>query len=177
MGRRRAVEREAAWEVTTFRQVFETWWIEVPLGFEETWVDEGGYWHAWDAHRSVSLSSTVLTEPDGRPADAAEVAEWLASGPMLEGEPIDDAPPGMLARATIIHTDPDSRASRAITGWVAVDGRVLIATVTSDDLDWARETWRSIGYRAAPLPAAAAVPDAAATASRRRRPGWDRALH
>lgn len=175
MGRRTTtLDRAAERELIGFRQVFETWWIGVPVGFEQTWVDEGGYWHAWDEDRSVSMSSTVLTGPDWRPAPTDEVAEQLA--PLLDGEPIDDVPPGLVARATIIETEPGSRAGHAVTGWVVADGHVLIATITSDDLDWAREVWRSIGYRPAPPPERATTPPRS-TPHPRRRPGWDRAVH
>jgi hypothetical protein len=175
MGKRTTtIERAAARELIGFRQVFETWWIGIPVGFEETWVDDGGYWHAWDADRSVSMSSTVLREPDGRAVATGDLEEHLA--PMLDGEPIDDVPPDLVARATVIDTVPPSRASRAVTGWVVAEGRVLIATITSDDLDWARETWRSIGYRPAPLPAAAAQRPGTEPPCRRR-PGWHRTVH
>jgi hypothetical protein len=138
-------------EIAIVRQIFETWWIELPDGFDETWVADGGYWHAWDGHRSISVSSTVLTDrvtDVAAPAD--EIVEMLAG--CLEGEPIDDLPPGLPGRAAIIETDPRSRASRAVTGFIAVDGRLLTATITSDDIDWAKRIWRSIGYRPAPLP-------------------------
>ncbi len=127
------------------RQVFETWWIEVPAGFDESWVADGGYWHAWDAHRSVSVSSTVLTDDAGRPAPADEV--MAALGGLLEGDPIPDVPPDLQARATVVDTDPGSRASRALAGLVVVDGRVLIATITSDDIPWATRIWQSIRYQ------------------------------
>jgi hypothetical protein len=137
--------------VAIVRQVFQTWWIELPDGFSETWVPEGGYWHAWDRHRSISVSSTVLTDREtDAPAPAAEIVKMLAK--TLEGTPIDDLPPGLQGRAAIIETDPGSRAPRAVTGFIAVDGRLLTATITSDDIDWAKRIWRSIGYRPAPLP-------------------------
>jgi hypothetical protein len=86
-------------------------------------------------------------------APAGEVFDRL--GGMLAGEPIDDLPPGLLGRATVIDTDGEARASRAVTGFIAVDGRVLTATITSDDVEWAKRIWRSIGYRPAPLKPAA----------------------
>ncbi len=156
MGRRSATNLAARTtlpdgrEVAFVRQVFEAWWIELPDGFEETWVAEGGYWHAWDRRRSISLSSTVLTDRDtDEAAPAAEVLEQL--GGTLTGEPIEDLPPGLLGRATIVDTDPEARAARALTGFIAVDGRVLVATIHSDDVEWAKRIWRSIGYRPAPL--------------------------
>ena len=137
-------------ELVIVKQVFETWWIELPAGFEECWVDDGGYRHAWDAHRSISLSSTVLIDSQAdRPASTAEILDQLTGA--LEGEPIDDLPVSLLGGATIIPTDPAARASRAVTGYLAVDGRVLTATITSDDIDWAKRIWRSIGSRPAPI--------------------------
>jgi hypothetical protein len=149
-------------QLLVVRQVFETWWIAVPAGFDESWVAEGGYWHAWDEHRSVSVSSTVLLDDAGRPAPAAEVMDSLRE--LVEGEPIAEMPPGLQGRATITGTDPGSRASRALTGFVVVEGRVLIATITSDDLDWAVRIWQSIGYR----PAAIRTPGAPRDAGRVR---------
>jgi hypothetical protein len=158
MGKRRAAGRRTTAkmpavdrELLVFRQVFETWWIAVPAGFDDCWVAEGSYWHAWDDHRSVSVSSTVLVDDAGRAAPAAEVLDSLDG--LVEGESIAEVPPGLQARATIIHTDPDSRASRAVTGFVVVDGRVLTATITSDDVPWAVRIWQTIGYRPAPVPA------------------------
>ena len=133
------------------RQAFETWWIGVPWGFDERWIAEGGYWHAWDRRRSVSVSSTVITDEGGRPVTAAEMVDRFAG--VVQGEPIAEAPDGLAARATVVRTEPGSIASRALTGFVAVDGRVLIATITSDDLEWAVRIWRSISYRPAPIEA------------------------
>jgi hypothetical protein len=157
MGRRHAIRTRAprgalpgGRELVIVKQVFESWWIELPPGFRECWVPEGGYWHAWDPRRSISLSSTVLRDREtNEAAPAAEVFDRL--GGMLAGEPIDDLPPGLLGRATVIDTDGEARASRAVTGFIAVDGRVLTATITSDDVEWAKRIWRSIGYRPAPL--------------------------
>jgi hypothetical protein len=141
------------------RQVFETWWIAVPAGFDERWVADGSYWHGWDEARSVSVSSTVVTDEAGRPVPAAEIMERLAG--FIEGEPIAEAPPDLLARATIIRTDPDARASRALSGLVVVGGRVLMTTITSDDLDWAIRIWRSIRYQAVPGDGSRAAPQRA----------------
>lgn len=159
--------RRTALEPLMYRQVFETWWIGVPPGFSEDWVDEGNYWHAWDEHRSISMSSTRILQEDGQPVPATELLAHLVT--LLEGEPVEDVPPGLDARATTIVVEPPSRAARALTGYAVADGRALLATITSDDLEWAKATWRSIGYQASapPLP----------SAPRRSRPGWDRAAH
>jgi hypothetical protein len=42
------------------RQVFETWAIQVPATFAETFVEDDPYWHAWDAVRSVSLTGVLV---------------------------------------------------------------------------------------------------------------------
>jgi hypothetical protein len=137
---------DAARETLTVRRVFETWWVPVPDGFAERWIADGNYWHAWDERRSISVSSTVLTDREtGRPVMAEEIARTFAT--LLRGEPIDDVPPGLRGRATIITTDGDAPAARALTGCLAADGRILIATITSDDLAWARRIWCSIAYR------------------------------
>ena len=160
-----APARVNGFELAIVKQVFETWWIELPAGFDETWVDEGGYWHAWDDHRSISVSSTILVDREtDRPVPTVEIIDQFTG--MLEGEPIDDLPPGLHGAATIITTDGESRASRALTGYLASDGRVLIATITSDDLDWAKRIWRSIGYR--PAPVRPALNRAARRAEKRR---------
>src|SRR5262245_35033541 len=84
--------RQAHREVLVARQVFETWWIGVPWGFDERWIAEGGYWHAWDRRRSVSVSSTVITGEGGRPVTAAEMVDRFAG--VVQGEPIAEAPDG-----------------------------------------------------------------------------------
>jgi hypothetical protein len=172
----------AGGELLGIRHIFETWWIGIPVGFDETWVDEGGYWHAWDLTRSVSLSSTVVNDERGRPVPADQLAEAFTG--ILAGEAVDEGPEGLLGLATTGPADPDARASRVVTGAIAVDGRVLVATITSDDLDWSLAVWRSIqhgpGHGGALPGHAATTRESRARAdppARRRRPGWDRAVH
>jgi hypothetical protein len=138
-------------EADEARLVFPAWSIVVPVSFAETFVSEGSYWHAWDASRSVSLSSSVLTDR-GRPVEpAAIVARCPARVLAPAGSPIDTLPPGLVGWAAIVPVE-EGRASQALTGLLAVRGRVLVATITSDDLGWARRTWRSIRSLPAPLP-------------------------
>jgi len=46
---------------------------------------------------------------------------------------------------------------------LATEGRLLLATITSDDPEWARRVWRSIRGHSAPFPS-----------RRERRARWDR---
>jgi hypothetical protein len=158
----------APFTMTILRHVFASWWISIPPEFDEDFVHEDGYWHAWDARRSVSLSSYVITDrtTDRRPVPARDL---LARLPAPDGEPV--APPDGLAGWAAVIPVPDSpRASRAISGMLVVDGRVLLATITSDDIAWATEVWRSIQYSPTPV-ATPPAPDRAvrrATAGRRQ---------
>jgi hypothetical protein len=129
-------------EVSATRRVFEAWSIEVPIFFVETFVEEGSYWHAYDENRSVSLTSIVVTDM-GRPVKAELLAGQI---PPLDGERVEDMPPGVMGCAAIAAADESSRAMQALSGILAVEGRILIVTVTSDDLEWARQVWLSIRY-------------------------------
>jgi hypothetical protein len=39
---------------------------------------------------------------------------------------------------------PAAVASKVLSGFLVAEARVLLVTITSDDLDWARDTWLSI---------------------------------
>lgn len=56
-------------------------------------------------------------------------------------------PTGFDGWALDVEAEQPARASRAISGLIAVDGGVLIATVTADDCDWATGVWWSIRRR------------------------------
>lgn len=130
-------------EVTTRRRVFSTWSIEIPDEFRETFIFEGGgYWHAYGSTRSVSLSSILLTE-HGRPVSSARIVRKLR-GVAPPGEPVFERPTDAPGWAVIADADPGARASRLLSGAIAVDGGVLLVTITADDLDWVRSTWMSI---------------------------------
>jgi len=122
------------------RRVFSAWSVEIPAGFAETFVLEDGYWHAWDDHRSVSMTSIVVTERN-RPVSLAELAAWL---PSMEGTPIDDMPHGLVGHATLGPSIGPARASTILTGILAIHGRVLLVTVTAEDEDWMLAVWTSI---------------------------------
>ena len=123
------------------RRVFGSWSVAVPPAFEEAFIEDGGgYWQAWDEHRSVSLSSFVVND-DGGPVPADELAEQVSP---LEGEPIDVVPPGLTGRASEADTESPAIASRALSGVLCAHGRVLLVTITADDRAWVRETWLSI---------------------------------
>ena len=130
-------------DILIARQVFETWWIRIPPDFEETFVEPEKYWHAYDDRRSVSLTSQVITEK-GRPVPADALARQVL--PIISGEPIDELPDGLLGRAAIVTTTPPAIASLALSGMLVTEGRVLLATITSDDVAWARQTWMSIAF-------------------------------
>ena len=133
------IESDAPVEPTITRRVFGAWSVEIPATFAETFVD-GSYWNGYDDQRSVSLSSVLLTDADG-PVSADRIVRQL---PPLEGTVLDDLPPDLIGWAVTIETEPPAVAKRALSGMLAVDGRLLIATITSNDPEWARRVWRSI---------------------------------
>lgn len=132
-------------EATVERRLFPTWSIRIPVGLEENFHTDEGYWHAWDEHRSVSATSMTLTD-GGRPVRAKRILRRMRSLPGMDG-PTVVPPDGLLGWAVEIQTPPGSRASRAVTGIVVVDGRLLLVTVTSDDIAWATRVWLSIRER------------------------------
>ena len=134
-------------EPTIVRRAFPTWSIEIPESFEETFVDDGSYWHAYTDDRSVSLTSLQITDGT-RPVPATEIIREMDG--VISGEPVIEGPDGLLFRAAIDDAPKSSRASRLLSGLIASDGRVLLVTITSDDLDWARKVWLSIRGRGAP---------------------------
>ena len=117
------------------------WSIRIPASFGETFVREDDYWHAWDPNRSVSLTSIVVTDR-GRLVEAAEL---LQTSPPLAGEPV-PTPPGLVGWARAAPAAHRARASRAISGVIATDGRLLLATITGDDARWTTATWLSIRH-------------------------------
>ena len=133
-----------ATEPAVLRHVFRTWWIRIPRSFEETVIYDDSYWHAYDEHRSVSLTSLMLDDGSG-PVPAAEIFRHATQ--ILRGLPVDEAPPGVRARAVTARAPRSSRARRLLSGVAAVDGNLLLATVTSDDQEWARRVWVSIRHR------------------------------
>lgn len=133
---------------TEIRHVFPSWSIEVPPSFQETLIEKDAYWHAWDETRSVSLSSMLICDERGRPVDAREIEDKMRS--QLLGDPVAVAPRGLIAWATTSAAIKPARASRMLQGMVAALGKVLIVTVTSDDLDWAQQVWLSIRHHEPP---------------------------
>lgn len=113
----------------------------MPVSMEETFVHEGqGYWHAYSYDRSISLTSMSLTDGE----DRVPAAEIVAKLPLNFGVPFAELPPGLDGWAVTDRADPDARASKLLSGIVAVDGHVLIATITCDDEAWTRRVWLSI---------------------------------
>ena len=127
-------------EPTSVRRVFASWSIELPESLAEAVVDENAYWHAYDEHRSVSLTSLVLTDKRG-PVKAARIMRRF---PTLDGEPFKPLPPGLVGRVVTRVDDPDARGKHVISGMLATDGRVLVVTITGDDPGWVRATFLSI---------------------------------
>jgi hypothetical protein len=130
-------------EPTVIRQVFPHWSITIPAAFEETFVHEDGYWHAWDDRRSVSLTSLMIADHRKRPVPSRRILEQFPAG---QGNRV-AMPTGLDGWAVDVAQEQPARASRAISGLVVVDGGVLIATVTADDHAWATGVWRSIRRR------------------------------
>lgn len=134
---------QAAWaDSETLRRVFPAWSIVVPDTFAETFVDES-YWHAWDEHRSISMTSLLITDGT-RPVTAAEFLEQLPEMPVMAGTPVDELPPGLLGVAVTCPSTPPARASLLLSAILATEGRALLVTITSDDLAWARRIFKSI---------------------------------
>jgi hypothetical protein len=131
------------------KRPFEAWSIVVPSTFAETFVEEGSYWHVYDAHRSVSLTSVLLTGDHG-PVPRQAILAQLGGAAPRDQTPVDELPPGLEGWAVEGEVPQPARASRAVSGMVATDGRVLIATITSEDLGWARGIWISIQAHPAP---------------------------
>lgn len=129
------------------RRVFSAWSIAIPASFCETFFADDGYWHAWDEHHSVSLSSLVLADESG-PIPAALIMRQF---PTLDGRPLNNLAPGLLGRAAEGTAEQPARASQALSALLAADGRALVVTIVSDDREWARTTFQSIRYIAASI--------------------------
>jgi hypothetical protein len=134
-------------EPTVERRAFEAWSIQVPATFEEVFVVEDGYWHTYDEHRSVSLSSVVISDMAG-PLSAHRILEQATP---LDGTPVDQMPPGLPGLATTSAAPQPAIASRILSGVLATRGPLLLVTVTGDDLEWAMRVWVSIRSHPAPL--------------------------
>jgi hypothetical protein len=132
--------------VTEVRRVFPRWSISVPVGFSETFVADDEYWHAWDRDRSVSLTSVVIDDLDGRPVSVRRILKQVTppAGERLR------MPPGRDGWVVVVTPPKPTRASRAITGIFVVKGRALLATITADDPEWAWATWCSIRFESVP---------------------------
>jgi hypothetical protein len=131
-------------EPMVVRQVFPRWAMTIPVDFDETFRAEDGYWHAWDERRSVSLTSVAISDRHGRRVSAARILKRIVNLIPVEGSDRLPMPAGLDGWAVIITPEPPARASRAITGIIAVEGTALLATITSDDLSWATIVWMSI---------------------------------
>ena len=133
-------ESDAPEERTTTRRVFEAWSLEIPAAFAETFVEDGSYWHAWHDDRSVSLTSILINDAQG-PVSADRIVNEL---PSLDGRVLDELPPDLLGQAVTGPTVQPAIAANMLSGILAIDGHLLVATITGDDIDWTRRVWRSI---------------------------------
>lgn len=139
--------------VSIVRRVFPSWSVVIPTTFDETLLTEPDYWHAWGEDRSLSLSSFVLTDDQG-PVPAQQILERV---PPPAGTTIEVLPRGLVGWTVEVEADPSARASRALSGMLAADGKVLLVTIASDDPEWSRRTWSSIRCHGASIAAAASV--------------------
>ncbi len=128
-------------ERTSLRRVFPTWSIEIPASFRETFIQQDGYWHGYDAQRSVSLTSVAVSD-DRHPVSAERIERDMR--PAVEGKRVDELPDGLRGWAVTASAPALARASRMLTGVLITEGRLLLATITSEDLAWARAIWLSI---------------------------------
>ncbi len=122
------------------QQVFPSWSTAIPSSLAQTFLEEDGYWHAWDGHRSVSLSSFTLMDGD-QPVPAGMIVRQIPPG---HGVRVRRLPPDLVGWGIEAKAVQPAPASWTLSGVLAADGRVLLATITSDDIEWSRETWRSI---------------------------------
>ena len=73
--------RQSVSEPMIVRQVFPGWSIAVPAAFREAFVDEEdaeAYWHGYDDHRSISLTSYLIVDEFRGPVSGEELTRALA---------------------------------------------------------------------------------------------------
>jgi hypothetical protein len=138
------------------RRAFHAWSVALPGSFSETFIEADNYWHAWDEHRSVSMTSVVVKEKR-RAVTARELIDTMSVVVTGDGDPVEGVPEGLIGCASFGPTPQPARASSALTGLLATDGRALLVTITSDNFDWARSTWLSIRSHPAELNVALAT--------------------
>ena len=129
------------------RRVFPGWSLAIPPSFSETFIEEDAYWHAYDARRSVSLTSFLMIDQFGDPVDRQALAEQLEP----DGVAVVEPPPGLLGWGKHGRAIQPARAKRTLSGILATDGRALVVTITSDDVAWSRKVWLSIRNHPVPL--------------------------
>jgi hypothetical protein len=125
------------------------WSIDVPGSLIEEY-DEEGNWSAWDAQRTVYLSSLGVAGRHGV-ATAAELIEGarksISEVPILSF----DEPPRLGVAAFGEYAEPEGH-TLYLTGRVAVPGSLAICTIEFSDSalqPWAEAIWRSIENRGA----------------------------
>lgn len=135
-------------EQMVLRRVFPGWSLTFLRSFSETFIEEDAYWHAYDARRSVSLTSFLMVDQFGVPVDRQALAERLLPE---GGADVEEAPPGLLGWGMHGRAIQPARAKRTLSGILAADGRALVVTITSDDAGWSRNVWLSIRNHPVPL--------------------------
>jgi hypothetical protein len=138
---------DAVWVHT---QVFPSWSVTVPRSLTVTdpeCAEDEGYWHARDAHRSVSLTSLLVVDAsNAEPIPASMIIGNVAARVLPRGRRIQDVPAGLPSRAVYAKVAGSQVAAHALQGLVAAEGVALVATITSDDEAWCRKVWMSIRH-------------------------------
>jgi hypothetical protein len=142
-------------EPMVVRRVFPGWSICIPRSFREVFQEDEAYWHAWDASRSVSLTSFLMIDENG-PVEREVLATVM---PPDRVGVLEELPPGLVGWAKDGPAVQPARARHAISGILATDGRLLVVTITHDDIGWARRVLHSIRSHAVPLSEEAEDPE------------------
>jgi hypothetical protein len=107
------------------------WSITVPGEFADTLENDGSTLLLYDATRSVRVSTFTATRKDGSPVPAAQLIESERKpgrGPIAV--PLAN---GVLSEVSIVDSATDGEPHRLLSGCAAVDGRLVIATITHPD--------------------------------------------
>jgi hypothetical protein len=127
------------------KYVTEGWSITVPGDFADTFEGDGSTLLLFDATRSVRVTTFTATRDDGSPVPAAKL---IASEHASDRTPIEiPLANGVLSKASIGDSATDGEAHRLLSGCAAVDGRLVIATITHPDASddaWARAVFATL---------------------------------
>lgn len=130
-------------------RVSPSWTVVIPASFTVSADDDEAYWQGADQHRLVATTALLAIGPEG-PAPASVIAAALRS--TLDGivgaVPVRELPPGLVGWAVIAPALQPAVAGTTLSGVLVTDGNALAVTITADDLDWIRRTWRTIQFDA-----------------------------